>query len=347
MLRFNKKSITTLAGAFLLVWLGLKYLLPLVKPFLLGTALALAAEPVARRLSGKLPRAAASAIGILLALILLGGGLVLLTALLLRELTVLAQALPDLGSAAQDGVNALRTELEDLALRSPAGLQPVLTGAVDRLFSGGGLGDRLMQQIPDAAGAVLGWIPGSALTLGTGILSAFMISARMPKLRALLQRRSQEGFLEKCIPLFCRVKHSLGGWLKAQLRLMLLCFLIVCGGLLVLGVSYAPLWALLVTLVDAVPMLGSGTVLIPWAVVCFLREQTVQGIGLLGVYLVAMLSRSILEPRLVGKQLGLDPLVTLVALYVGYRLWGIPGMLLSPMICVAALEAARPRPAEN
>jgi stage IV sporulation protein B len=70
-----------------------------------------------------------------------------------------------------------------------------------------------------------------------------------------------------------------------------------------------------------------------------LQKNTAQAIGLLGIYTVALVSRSTMEPRLVGKQLGLDPLITLVSLYAGYLFWGIGGMLLSPMLCVIVKEA--------
>jgi len=342
MLKFNKQSIIALVGAFLLAWLGLKYLLPLAMPFLLGAGLALLAEPVVKRLARKFPRPLCSAIGVTLALILLGGVLVLLTALLLKELVVLAQALPDLGKTAQDGLSALENYLMKLAQKAPDSLQPVVSRGITGLFhSGNSLFDQLLQQLPAAAAAVLGWIPDSALTLGTGILSAFMVSTRLPKLKALLRQPGQNRFLSRVVPVFQRIRTALGGWLKAQFRLTALCFLIVAAGLLLLRVSYWPLWAFLIALVDAIPVLGTGTVLLPWALICFLQGQTVQAIGLLATYVAAMLSRSILEPRLVGKQLGLDPLVTLVALYTGYQLWGIGGMLLSPVICVAAVEANR------
>ena len=339
MLRFNKKTFAVLAGAFLLAWLGLRYLLPLVMPFLLGAGLALAAEPLVRRLCGKLPRGAATAIGVTLALILLGGLLVMLTALLLKELSLLAEALPDLGSAARSGMTALEDFLTQTALKSPEGLRPVLSGAISRLFDGsGGLFDRFLQQIPTVAAAILGWIPDSALTLGTGVLSAFMVSARLPKIKALLVDSKP---IQSALVILRQIRTALGGWLKAQFRLTALCFLVVAAGLLLLRVPYGLLWALLIALVDAIPVLGTGTVLLPWALICFLHGQSVRALGLLGIYVTAMLSRSILEPRLVGRQLGLDPLVTLIALYTGYQLWGIGGMLLSPIICVAALEATR------
>ena len=89
---------------------------------------------------------------------------------------------------------------------------------------------------------------------------------------------------------------------------------------------------------DAVPLLGTGTVLIPWSLVCLLQRNHVRSVGLLLLYGVTALTRSALEPKLVGKQLGLDPLLTLAALYTGYRLWGIGGMILSPLIAVTAVQ---------
>ena len=114
----------------------------------------------------------------------------------------------------------------------------------------------------------------------------------------------------------------------------------MAAGLFILGVPYAPIWALVVSLVDAIPVLGTGVILLPWALVAFLQGKQILALGLGGVYLVAMLSRSVLEPRLVGKHLGIDPLMTLIALYIGYRIWGFGGMLLSPMLCAVATEAA-------
>ena len=105
---------------------------------------------------------------------------------------------------------------------------------------------------------------------------------------------------------------------------------------MLLGVRNGLFWAVLVALVDAVPVLGTGTVLVPWALVELLQGQTLRGVGLLAVYGVALVSRTVLEPRLVGRHLGLDPLLTLVFLYVGYRFWGILGMIFAPMIAAAA-----------
>jgi len=95
--------------------------------------------------------------------------------------------------------------------------------------------------------------------------------------------------------------------------------------------------------VDAFPVLGTGTILLPWSLICFLQEDTGRAIGLLGCYAVISLSRSILEPKLVGSHLGLDPLAALASIYAGYKLWGLGGLIAAPIIVVLAMQIIRPQ----
>ena len=141
------------------------------------------------------------------------------------------------------------------------------------------------------------------------------------------------------------MKTALFGYLKAQLKLMGFTFLLLSAGFVLLRIPYGLLWAALVSLVDAFPILGTGTVLLPWSLICLLQQDTPRALGLLGIYTVITLTRSLLEPKLVGKQLGLDPLTTLISLYAGYRFFGLPGMLLAPLVTVAALELIALKPA--
>ena len=338
MIRFSRKNGMTLALAFLGAWLGGKYLLPLAMPFLLGAGIALMAEPAVKFLAKKLPRGAAAGIGVTGTLLLLTCGVFLAGARVVKELGLLANALPDLSQTARTGLRSMENFLLDLAEETPAGVQPLLEKTVTGAFrDSSAVVERVTAKLPGMASRVLSWLPGSALTLGTGILSAFMVSARMPRLKRWFRR----GALEKILPVAKRIKTALGGWLKAQLKLAFLCFGVVCGGFLLLRIPYAPIWAALTALVDAIPVLGTGAVLIPWSLVCLLQGQRVRALGLATIYVIALISRSALEPRLVGKQLGLDPLITLAALYTGFRIWGIPGMILSPMLCVAVTEATR------
>ena len=115
-------------------------------------------------------------------------------------------------------------------------------------------------------------------------------------------------------------------------------------GLVLLRIPNGVLWAVVIALVDVLPVLGTGTVLIPWSFLCFLQGDGGRAVGLLGVYGIISLTRSLLEPKILGAQLGLDPLAALAALYGGYRLFGLPGMLLAPLVTVAAVQMMRLRP---
>ena len=91
-------------------------------------------------------------------------------------------------------------------------------------------------------------------------------------------------------------------------------------------------------MLDAFPLLGTGAVLVPWSLGSFLQADTGRAFGLLILYAAVTIIRTTLEPKLIGKQLGLDPLLTLAALYAGYRLWGIMGMLVAPIVTVAGAQ---------
>ena len=339
----HSKKFITLLLVFLAMWLGLRYLLPLVFPLLLGALIALAAEPVVRLLSRRLGlrRGFAAGLGVTAAILLFLGFVVLIASFFVKELGQLAGAMPDMEQTVRRGLTLLQDFLLSLASRAPDGIQPYLNQTVLDLFSSGtALLDRVTQWAASLVSGFLSRVPDGFLSTGTAIISAFMISARLPKIKAFIRGHIPAAWREKYLPALKAVRRSVGGWLKAQLRLSLLTLVIVTIGLLVLQVPYAPLWAIGISLVDAVPILGTGTVMLPWALVCFLQGNTLRAIGLVCTYAVAALSRSVLEPRLVGRQLGLDPLVTLAALYAGYQLWGIGGMILSPMLAVAAMQFA-------
>ena len=93
---------------------------------------------------------------------------------------------------------------------------------------------------------------------------------------------------------------------------------------------------------DAVPLLGTGTVLVPWALVKLLQDDAMVGFGLLALYILAAVTRTVLEPRFFGKHLGLDPLTMLVFLYFGYRLWGFWGIVISPLLAATTKTLSEP-----
>lgn len=338
------RRILLLSGGFLGAWLCLRYLLPIFLPFVLGLLLALTAEPAVQfGLRLKLPRWAATGIGVSLTLVLLTTLTWLLGATIVKELGVLAGKLPDLQNTANGAVEKLRHFAENMVSRAPDGLKPLADRSVTQLFSSGNAFiEQATVRLPGAISALLGRIPDGALGIGTGILSGFMLSARLPELRRLAAQKMPESIQTKLLPALKQAKDALFGWLKAQCKLSAITFGVVGVGLLFLRIPLAPLWAAVIAIVDAVPLLGTGTVLLPWALICLLQRQHLRAIGLLCTYGVAFLLRTVLEPRLVGRHLGLDPLLTLVFLYLGYRFWGVLGMLFAPMLAAALIAAGRP-----
>ena len=331
------KKLPVIAGVFVALYLSVRYLLPVMLPFLLGAVLALAAEPLVRPMTKRLPRVAAAGLGVTATLVGLGALLSLLGAVAVRELGRLAGTFPQLVDTAQQGALVLEDWLIGLADNAPEKMRPALQKTVLELFDDSSvLLQQATRQLPGAVTAALGHVGNGVLGVGTGLLSAFLISARLPLLKQKAQNCVPATWKEKYLPVIKRVKNAIAGWLKAQLKLSAVTWGIVTLGFVLLQIPYGPLWALLVAVVDAVPILGTGTVLVPWSLVCFLQGENLRAIGLLCIYGVAAITRTVLEPKLMGKQLGLDPLATLIALYVGYRVWGIAGLLFTPILASAA-----------
>lgn len=342
MTTFFLKKILPAGVAIGAVWLTGKYLLPLFLPFFIGCGVALVAEPVVRMVSQKANRTVGSALGVSLTLCVLGVSVLLVGAVAVQQVGKLAQGVPRLAGMAQDGLVLLRDWLTNLSHKAPQQLQPILEGTVSEMFGDGTmLLGQVAQRLPGAVTNAIGTVGDGLLSVGTGVVSAFLISARLPKLKAYAERSETFQQLKTAA---VRVRKALGGWLIAQLKLCGVTWGIVSAGFLLLHIPNGFLWAAVVALVDAVPILGTGTVLVPWAVVCLLQGESLRAIGLLCTYGAALMVRTVLEPKLVGKQLGLDPLATLATLYVGYRFWGFPGLLLTPIIASAVYRTVK---AEN
>jgi len=341
MARPTVRKLIFVISTFLLLWLALRYLLPVSLPFLLGGGLALGAEPLVRFLCGKLGfrRGLAAGIGVSIAFAMLVLVLMLLGALAVKEVRNLSSILPQAQQMIQSGLSAAQDFLLGLSQRMPDGISSFMAQTVTDLFSGSAaLLSKVTDRLLGLATGLLGRIPNGALGFGTGIVSSYMISAKLPRIREALRQRVPKSWKEQYLPALQTVKASVGAYLLAQAKLASVTFAIVTGGLLILGTHLAPLWGFLIALVDAVPLLGTGTVMLPWALVCFLQDDHVRAIGILAVYAAAVTTRSVLEPRLIGRQMGLDPLVTLVALYLGFRLWGGMGMLLAPLAAATAIR---------
>lgn len=123
-------------------------------------------------------------------------------------------------------------------------------------------------------------------------------------------------------------------YVRAYLIIMLVTFIVMLFGFLVLGIKYAVLFAFIVALLDVLPLIGVGTVLVPWSVYQILFGKLSLGIGLVVLFVVNVIIRQFIEPKIVGKHLGIHPIISLILLYSGYYLFGFFGLLLIPFFSV-------------
>ncbi len=328
------KRLLITGGVLLAAWLGIRYLLPVAAPFLIGGGIALAADPGVNLIQKKLSwrRFPAVLLCVSLTLILFAALVSFIGAAAVRELGAAARYVPEIGETIGQGMTVLEDFLLSAADRAPASVRPMLIQTVLNTFQdGNALLSQVTNKVPGVVAGVVGKVSKGALTVGTGVLAGYMISVRLPRIRKWISDHMPEHWTKKSLPALRQAKKTFGCWLKAQVKLMLVTWAVVSAGLMLLRIPYGFLWAALVAAVDAVPIFGTGTVLVPWAIVSFLQGNTQQGGGLMAIYGIASLCRSILEPRLVGKSLGLDPLLSLIAVYVGFQLWGIPGLILAPV----------------
>ncbi len=128
---------------------------------------------------------------------------------------------------------------------------------------------------------------------------------------------------------------------RGYLLLMLLTFGELTITFYILGVKYAVVVAAIVSIIDILPVLGTGTVLIPWAIISLINGNYLVGIGLLVAYVVITIVRNFLEPKIIGKQVGLYPLLTLIAIFIGLKLFGVLGMLLLPVVLILLINLYR------
>lgn len=313
---------------------GALVLLPLTLPVVLGALLAAALDPLIVRLQKNtgMGRAGAAGICVSLALLALAGALWTLGRVLIHEAVSLSGQLPGMLEAVSGYAGAAAGMLERLGQRLPDGVGDALTAWGQELMSGSGtLAQSLYERIFTLASRFLGALPDSLFFLMTFILAVYFAAGELPRIRDILRMRLPEKANRWLGTMGKSVKNALGGWLRAQLKLMGVTFLLLTAGFLLLRVDSPLLLALLVSVLDALPVFGTGTVLIPWALIAMMTGDMGLGLGLMGLYGAAALLRNVLEPKVLGATLGLSPLLTLVAIYAGWRIAGLWGMIGLPM----------------
>ena len=341
--KFSQTAIV-LTVSILLLWLAITYLFPISLPFLLGLGLAFLAEPTVQLLAQKLklPPIAATGLGVTGVFLLTSGILAILLTLLMQQLTHLTHFFPQLEQGLTQGLTALRQWLTELAPRMPGSIHALIDKWTEDILSDSStLLQQALSRLPQLAATLVANLSQWIFGIITGVISAYMISLRLPKLRGWIREKLPQRYQGFCLPVVQGFKSALGGWILAECKLAAITFSLLWLGFTLLRIDHSLMLASLITLVDAFPVLGVGTVLVPWGILLLVQGNLPLGLGIFALYGVIWLVRSVLEPKLLGKELGLDPLVTLVCIYAGFRLWGIWGMLLMPILAMGLTQVQK------
>ncbi len=317
-----------LLAALALAWAAVRWLLPFLAPFLIAFALAfLLRRPVRflARTAGIARRPAAGLLLCLFAAVTLGSLGYLTARLLLLARLALARFPAFYAAECEPLLTAAAARLAQLAGRLGLNAeQNALPQAV------GGLLLQLTEELAARLGGVLAALPGLLIPFVFACVATVYFTLDYDRLMQALHRRLGTENADRLRQLKENALSLTARLLRAYLLLFLLTFVQLCVGFWLLKIPGAPGLALLTALVDILPVLGVGTVLLPAAAVCAVSGQGSLALGLVVLYAVIWTVRQLCEPRLVGKQLGLHPLASLFFLYAGLRLFGLVGALLLP-----------------
>lgn len=330
----------SILGIILVIWLGPK-LLGFFAPFVIGWLIAMIANPLVRFLEKRLKivrkhSSAVIVIGVLAGIIV--GGYFILSKLFVEGIAF-ARDLPAMYSSAEAEIRLMMQNVSDILRFLPKSLQDSLNTFGNNLSAY--LGEMISEiGVPtmEAAGNVAKNIPNILIQILVTILSSYFFIADKDKLSEELHRIVPDSVGRSMDMLTDYFKRVVGGYFKAQFRIMGIVAVILFIGFLILDVEYGVLLAVLIAILDFLPFFGTGTALIPWAVVKLFTGEYQMAVGLVIIYLVSQLVRQLIQPKIVGDSMGLNPLQTLFFMYLGFKIYGIAGMILAVPIGLIVLK---------
>lgn len=249
---------------------------------------------------------------------------------LVREFGALVERLPLYYQALVEGLDRIAKNLQGVALRLSPDMREKIAGLTDHFTSNlGQIVSGLGSHTVETAGNMARNIPSLLISFIFVLLFAYFFIAQRERVHHLAGRLIPDETKKQMKLVWSRLKYAVGGYFRAQFKIMGVVAVILAAGLLVMGIDYAVLLAALIALLDFLPMLGTGTVLLPWALFCALSDSLPRAAGLLTLYIVTQATRQLIQPKMVGDSIGIDTLTTLFLLFIGYRLAGILGMIVA------------------
>jgi len=324
------------AGAVGLIWLAVRFLLPWAAPFILAWLIAAALEgPVGFLCRRGWKRGAASGLCTLAALALLLWGTAALLWEGLGKLSSFAREVPEL-------MEAVTLRLRELEAMAYSHINAAPEGSAMFIeMAGSAITDALSTLPAHISKAAVSFLtktaqasPNTLLFIVTVSIGAYFISSSFPRVNAFLLGQLPEKLRHRLQGLGADLKSSFGGVIRSQLILMAMTFFELILAFWLLGVESILELAALTAIVDALPVFGTGAILLPWALCCLLLGDMGRGTGLIISWLVISVVRNLSQAKLMGDQIGLEPLASLISIYVGWRVWGVGGMLLFPILLV-------------
>jgi len=313
-------------------------------PFIIGWMLAAIANPIVRFFEEKfrIRRRAGSAVVIVfvLALVILAGYYVV-TRLVSAGVTLVTM-LPQIWKNLESDFREIGENLDVIYNGFPENVKVniVKFGQATEGYIAGLVGD-IGTPTVNAVGNFAKNIPGMLINVIMCILSAYFFVAEKEMLGKFWQRCIPYAIRDKWRIVFDSLKNAVGGYFKAQLKIELWIFLLLLIGFLLLRIPYAALIAFLIGALDFLPFFGAGAVMIPWAVIKFLGGDYQMGIWLLVIWGVGQIVRQVIQPKIVGDSVGIEPLPTLVLLFIGYKVAGVLGMILAVPIGLIVINMNR------
>ena len=200
---------------------------------------------------------------------------------------------------------------------------------------------RLSDFVAGAATAAVSGAPSAFLFIVVTVAASFYFTCGYPAITGFVKKHVPERMAERVAGWMRAVRKTVGAYAKCAVVTALISFAVLAVGFSIMGVNHPVLTASLCALVDVLPVFGVGTVLVPWAIVRIVGGEYAFGFGLATLYGICTLARQIVEPRLMAGSFGIHPAASLAAMYLGFRFFGLPGMLFLPVVASAAAGRMR------
>ncbi|WP_243128579.1 MULTISPECIES: sporulation integral membrane protein YtvI [Oscillospiraceae] len=330
----------SLLGTILFIVIGVRAI-GFFMPFVIGWFIAYLAYPLVGWLESrvKIKKKLGSALIIILVIAIVAGLGYLGIVKLAREIQMALNNAPDLYQDLEAGFREIGERFQGVYRMLPENIQNGWNSLIQNMDERvGGVIAGIGNPAVEATGNVVKRIPGILVSVIVALVSAYFFTAQREEIIQWSKKVAPKAIEARMSMVMYNLKYAVGGYFKAQFKIMAVVGLILLCGFLILGVDYAFLLAILIAFLDFLPFFGTGTALIPWAVYKFFVMDIKIAITLLIIYGITQLVRQIIQPKLVGDSIGLSPLLTLILLYVGYRVGSLLGMILAVPIGMIILN---------